>query len=148
MDGSLAGWTMLFLTRTAICIGLVAFAASNASGGGLGTALDRSVRDAAETAGRACLGSGDCVRIGATMLAAAAPLSAAAQDGRGVDAAVGASVTVARTHRRPEPAAARAALPSPASPRVSPSPSVSVSPRAGRPPPPRTAGGDAPSRRV
>lgn len=129
MDGSRAGWTMLFLTRTAICIGLVAFAASNASGGGLATALDRSARDAVETAGRACLGSGDCLRIGTTMLAAAAPLSSAAQDGPAAMAVAATALATApatRSHRRTGSPAVLAALPSPVSPRVA------ASSRAGR----------------
>ena len=62
---------MFFLARAAVCIGLVAVAASNTGAAGLGSALDRGVRGAADAAGQACLRSTDCLRVGAGLLAAA-----------------------------------------------------------------------------
>ena len=63
---------MLFMARSALCIGLVAVAASNAGGGTLTTAIERGGRDAAEAAGRACLRSTDCLRMGASLVEPAA----------------------------------------------------------------------------
>ncbi len=73
----MARWSMFFLTRAAVCIGLVALAASNAGGAGLASAIDRGVRETAATAGQACLRSADCLAVGAGLMAAAAPTVAA-----------------------------------------------------------------------
>ncbi|MGI3900556.1 MAG: hypothetical protein ACRYGP_28185 [Janthinobacterium lividum] len=67
---------MLFLARAAVCIGLVAVAASHTGGPGLASALDRGVRGAADAAGQACLRSDECLRVGTSLLTAA-PLSVA-----------------------------------------------------------------------
>lgn len=63
---------IVFLARSALCIGLVAAAASGVGTGSLTTTIARGAREAADGAGRACLASSDCVRIGAAALSGAA----------------------------------------------------------------------------
>ena len=89
---------MFFLARAAVCIGLVAAAASSVEGPGLASALDRGVRGAAEAAGQACLHSVDCLRLGTGVLAAAPLAAARFEDG---------------PDRRAEPATASVPLPPP-----------------------------------
>lgn len=68
------GTAMFFLTRSALCIGLVALAASDAGGAdALRAAVGDGARGAATTLGRACLGSSECLRAGTLVVAAAAP---------------------------------------------------------------------------
>lgn len=62
---------VFFLTRSALCIGIVAAVASGDGAGRLATAIDRGARDSLEGAGRACLASSDCLRIGTAALSAA-----------------------------------------------------------------------------
>ena len=64
---------MFFLTRAAVCIGLVAAAASAAGGGELATTLDHGARDAATQLGGACLASRRCMALGTGLVAAALP---------------------------------------------------------------------------
>lgn len=102
----------LFLARSALCIGAVAWAASGAGVGPLGDALKRGARAAAGDAGRACLASAPC-------------LDAAA-------AAVGGTAAF--------PAATPTALPAPALAAAMPTAGAAPRPSGaakGRPPPPR-----------
>ncbi len=63
---------MFFLARSALCIGVVAAAATGIGTGPLATAIDRGAREAAEGVGRACLASHECLRAGTAALSAAA----------------------------------------------------------------------------
>ncbi len=63
---------MFFLARSALCIGVVAAAASGIGTGRFAAAIDQSAREAADGVGRACLASRDCLRAGTAALSAAA----------------------------------------------------------------------------
>ena len=62
---------VFFLTRSALCIGIVAAVASGGGAARLVTTIDHGARDSLEGAGRACLASSDCLRIGTAALSAA-----------------------------------------------------------------------------
>lgn len=64
---------MLFLARSALCIGLVAAAGAGVGVGQITTAVERGTRASVEDAGRACLASADCLRAGLTALEGADP---------------------------------------------------------------------------
>lgn len=71
---------MFFLARSAVCIGLVAAAASTANGGAFGAAVDGAARDAVSTALGACSAAPRCLAGAAEALAAeAAPPPAPAE---------------------------------------------------------------------
>lgn len=91
---------MFFLARAAVCIGLVAVAASNVGDSGLASALDRGVRSAAAATGQACLRSAECLQVGAGLLAAA-PLVAPRLEARRDDRVGLASLTVPLPPPRP-----------------------------------------------
>ena len=61
---------VFFLTRSALCIGIVAIAASGVGTDRLATTIDRGARDGLDGAARACLGSSDCLRVGTAALSA------------------------------------------------------------------------------
>ncbi len=88
---------MFFLTRAAVCIGLVAAAASAAGGSDLAAPLDHQARDAVAQAGRACMASRECLDVGVGLMAAAASV--------GADAGAGARASrVMPAVVRPQPA--------------------------------------------
>ena len=63
---------MLFLVRSAVCIGAVALLAAGGGESGLGRLIHDAGRDAAQNLGQACIVSHDCLRIGMGLAATAA----------------------------------------------------------------------------
>ena len=80
---------MFFLARSALCIGAVAAAAGGLGGEGLVTAADRGARQVAADAGRACLASSTCLRVGTAALSAAGGASPVTDPGASVAAPAG-----------------------------------------------------------
>ncbi len=60
---------MFFLMRSVVCIGVVAVLATGGGKTGIGRVIDSGGRDAAQSLGRACIASNECLRLGMDLVA-------------------------------------------------------------------------------